>query len=115
MWKLCLPSSLLRGTSLALLSLTVEVLPLLVRSHSTEGTLALLLLGFLGGLLTFLSLLFLVNAAEALGFTFAGVADLARDLCTEVADRNELVGETEELREKRKGGGVGRCGGGKDH
>lgn len=89
--------------TLFLLGLAVQVLALLLGSHTTEQTLPLLLLDLLSSQLALLSLLFLLSPAQLLDLLIADVADLAHHLAAEVGGGNEFVGEAEELVEEGQG------------
>jgi hypothetical protein len=109
---LALTSALLHGTSLSLLSLTVQELALLVSAQATQDTLSLFLLDLLGGDAALLGLLFFLNTAQLLDLLLTDVADLAHHLGTEVGGGNKLISQAKELVEQREGGGVAGGGGG---
>jgi len=98
---------LLLGTALFLLGLAVQEFALLICGHATQNTFALLLLDLLGGQLTLLGLLLLLDTPQLLDLLVADVAELAQNLATEVGGGNELIGETQELVEEGQGRSVG--------
>lgn len=92
--------------ALLLLALTVQVLALLLGSHSAQNTFALILLDLLSGQFAVLGLLLLLNAAELLDLLITDVANLTQNLTTEVGSRDELIAETQELVEQGQSCGV---------
>lgn len=89
-----------------LLLLTLQVLLLLIRRHTTKETFPVLLLDLLSGESALLGLLLLIRTTQLLDLLVASAAHLAHHFGAKVGRADETVGETEELREERQGGAV---------